>query len=388
MNKEQEYLIQLTAAYAAGEKANPSAGIDCHALMKLAVQHNLFGVAYCALKNSGCAPEEIIEEYQNGFVDTIYNSNLQMKVFCELKEALSARKIRYVPFKGVLLREIYPVPETRTMGDIDVLIDPQNKSEARKALEAAGFTCVNSNGPVWDYDKNGVRAEVHTSILNGKAGSGNAPAYFANAMEKAEFSGFEGKLPPQYHFEYLIAHIAHHFCFYGAGIRMILDLAFMLKTYGIDPARTASRLDKAGLGEFARVILTVCQKWYNTGADFDKDTRQTEEFLTAHGAFGFHSRNYSAVVERKALEDGKRGGKLKSRVRLLFPSYSKMKEIPYIKFIENKPYLTPYAWVYRFFYNLKHRQSFMMTTVKGLGSEEAERKARQELEFFKEIGLL
>lgn len=391
MNKEQEYLIQLTAAYLKQEKIRLKNDIDYRALIDEAVNHNLFGVAFCVI--AGCENKnEVIDEsylnrYQALFTDSIYNFNLFQKVYGDLTNALKAAQIRFVPFKGIVLKDIYPVPETRYMGDIDVLIDAGSRNDAKSTLEKAGFKCVNSNGPVWDYEKNGVRVEVHTSLVNGKTGNNSAVEYFSGSADKASFSGYEGRFDDNYHFEYLIAHLAHHFCFYGAGIRMILDLAVMLKFCNIDITEVINGLEKAGLDKFAKNILTVCRKWYGVGVDFDTDTEKTEEFLASHGTFGFSNRNISAVIERKDMEEGKKVGKFRTRLRLLFPPYERLKEIPYIKFIENRPYLTPYAWVYRFFYNIKNRKEFMMSAVKGLSDDSAKTQAQSELEFFKEIGL-
>ena len=77
-----------------------------------------------------------------------------------------------------------------------------------------------------------------------------------------------------------------------------------------------------------------------------------------------------------------------SRLRLLFPPYNKMKNIPYIKFIENRPWLLPIAWIYRLFYNLKHRRNLVADANNGLGSRQVTAQAENELEYFKEIGLL
>lgn len=391
MNREQEYLIQLSAAYLNSDKIRLREDTDIGALMEEAAKHNLFSVAYCALMQSENSDEikvsDISKRYKSLFTDSIYNSNLTMMVYGELKSALTGAGIRFVPFKGAVLRETYPVPETRTMGDVDVLIDADRRNDARTALEKAGFKCVNSNGPVWDYDKNGIRAEVHTSLVNGKTGNNCAIEYFSGAIDKANFNGLEGRFEDNYHFEYLIAHLAHHFFFYGAGIRMVLDLAVMLKFSDVDINAVLSGLKAAGLDKFAENILTVCRKWYGVGMDFKTDTSKTEEFLASHGAFGFSNRNISAVIERKDMEDGKKAGKFRSRLRLLFPPYEKLKEIPYIKFIENRPYLTPFAWVYRFFYNLKNKRKFMMSAVKGLSNESTTAEAQSELEFFEEIGL-
>lgn len=52
---------------------------------------------------------------------------------------------------------------------------------------------------------------------------------FNDAFENSVFDGCKGELNNDYHFAYLIAHIAHHFKFYGAGLKLILDLAVMLK---------------------------------------------------------------------------------------------------------------------------------------------------------------
>lgn len=391
MNKEQEYLIQLTAAYLKQEKIRLKNDIDYRALIDEAVNHNLFGVAFCVIAGCENKNEVIDESYLNRiqalFTDSIYNFNLFQKVYGDLTSALKAAQIRFVPFKGIVLKDIYPVPETRYMGDIDVLIDADSRNDAKSALEKAGFKCVNSNGPVWDYEKNGVRVEVHTSLVNGKTGNNSAVEYFSGSLDKASFSGYEGRFDDNYHFEYLIAHLAHHFCFYGAGIRMILDLAVMLKFCNIDIKAVINDLEKAGLDKFAKNILTVCRKWYGVGVGFDTDTEKTEEFLASHGTFGFSNRNISAVIERKDMEEGKKVGKFRTRLRLLFPPYERLKEIPYIKFIENRPYLTPYAWVYRFFYNIKNRKEFMMSAVKGLSDDSAKTQAQSELEFFKEIGL-
>lgn len=391
MTREQNYLIQLSAAYLKQEKIRLKDDIDYRALINEALNHNLFGVAFCVIaecKNK----KEVIDEsnlnkYQALFTDSIYNYNLFLKVYGDLTNALKGSEIRFVPFKGIVLKDIYPVPETRCMGDIDVLIDYDKREAAKAALINAGFKCVNSNGPVWDYDKNGIRIEVHTSLVNGKTGNNCAIKYFSNAIEKAHFSEFEGRFDDNYHFEYLIAHLAHHFFFYGAGIRMVLDLAVMLKFSNIDINSVLVDLKTAGLEIFAENILSVCNKWFGVGKDFGTDTTKTEEFLASHGAFGFSNRNISAVIERKDMEDGKKAGKFKTRIRLLFPPYEKLKEIPYIKFIENRPYLTPFAWVYRFFYNLKNKRKFMMSAVKGLSDESAKAEAQKELEFFEEIGL-
>ena len=118
-----------------------------------------------------------------------------------------------------------------------------------------------------------------------------------------------------------------------------------------------------------------------------KADQKTEEFLTSYGVFGNVNRNNSAVIERKELEEGKNISSFSTRLRLLFPPYEKLKNIPYISFIEDKPYLTPAAWVYRIYYNFRYRGKFVKDAAKDIGSDESKNEARKEMAFFKEIGL-
>ena len=391
MDKEQKYLIELSRAYLDEERISLKGDIDYKRLYSLAREHNLCGVLYCAVKNAeskDVIEKELFNRLENTFFDLVYTSNMQVQTLGEVKELLSQAQIRFVLFKGAVLRNLFPVAESRSMGDTDLLIDKENRNKVKELLTANGFICKSSNGPVWDYEKNGVLFEIHTSALNGKAGSGDVKEHFENAIERAVFNGYEGAFPDEYHFEYLIAHIAHHFCFYGAGIKLVLDLAAVLKKCNVNLDRVLLNLSECELSDFARVILSVCFKWYGVGRDFGISTQKTEDFLACHGAFGNSNRSTAAVLERRAIEENASSGKIISKMRLLFPSYEKMKEIPYIKFIEDRPYLTPLAWAYRLFYNIKNRKDFMKTAVSELGSDNARAQAADEYDYFKEIGLI
>ena len=391
MDKEQKYLIELSRAYLDEERISLKGDIDYKRLYSLAREHNLCGVLYCAVKNAeskDVIEKELFNRLENTFFDLVYTSNMQVQTLGEVKALLSQAQIRFVLFKGAVLRNLFPVAESRSMGDTDLLIDKENRNKVKELLTANGFICKSSNGPVWDYEKNGVLFEVHTSALNGKAGSGDVKEHFENAIERAVFNGYEGVFPDEYHFEYLIAHIAHHFCFYGAGIKLVLDLAAVLKKCNVNLDRVLLNLSECELSDFARVILSVCFKWYGVGRDFGISTQKTEDFLACHGAFGNSNRSTAAVLERRAIEENASLGKISSKMRLLFPSYEKMKEIPYIKFIEDRPYLTPLAWAYRLFYNIKNRKDFMKTAVSELGSDNARAQAADEYDYFKEIGLI
>ncbi len=387
MKKEEKTLIELCKAYLYGSSIRLNDDTDYYCLYKCAVNHNLAAICYCAIakaENREIIPEKCLAAFKDKFLDCICLYEVQSRCINDLEMLLSSSHTRYILFKGARLKELYPVPESRAMGDIDILINKNDRDKVKKLLTGSGFECTAQNGPVFDYRKDSLIVEVHTRILNEK-GMESFPAPF---NDYAEFDGCCGTLDDSYHFAYLIAHTAHHFKFYGAGIKLILDLAVMQQKCRIDYNKVMNILSSINLETFAKVILSVCHKWFGIGANYKKSTQKTEEFLCSYGAFGITGRNKGAVITRKELEKGKAVSPIRVRLALAFPPYSKMKEIPYIRFIDGRPWLTPYAWCYRFFYNIKNRKEFMTSTVNSIGDEKTVSQAKEELEYFKEIGLL
>ena len=391
MTKEKEYLVKLCSDFINKNIPTIDESIDYSMLFEISNAHNLSAVLFSVIKNApnkSAVDEAVFRKFEDDFYNAVFRYSLQGAVVEEISSLLTENKIKHIFFKGVQLRDYYPVCEARVMGDVDVLIHPESRDRAKEILCENGYELVNSNGPVYDYSKNGVNVEVHTKIISGKVGSSNAETCFLDAMENAEFDGYRGKLDNNYHFAYLLTHIAHHFWFYGAGVKLILDLAAFIKSEKIDISAVLEKMKEIGLEDFSKVILSVCKKWFDEGAAFDKDTKTTEEFLVSFGAFGNLNRNKAAVVERKELEEGKETSRFKTKLRLAFPPYEKLKNIPYISFIEGKPYLIGAAWVYRFYYNYKNRRDFVKKATKTIGSEQTKDLAKKELEYFEEIGLI
>ena len=391
MTKEKEYLLKLCGDFLNGKTATLDKSIDYSMLFELSNAHNLSAVVFSVIKNAenkSIIDNGVYESFEDDFYNAVFRYSLQGSVIEELSSLFEKNEIKHIFFKGAQLRDYYPVPEARIMGDIDILIYPESRDTVKKILIENGYELVNSNGPVYDYSKSGVNIEVHTKIISGKVGSSNAETCFLDAMEHAEFSGFGGKLDNSYHFAYLLTHIAHHFWFYGAGVKLILDLAAFMRSESVDLNAVLEKMNEIGLEEFSKVILSVCKKWFDEGEDYNRDIKTTEEFLVSFGAFGNLNRNKAAVVERKELEEGKETSKFATKLRLAFPSYEKLKNIPYISFIEGRPYLIGAAWVYRLYYNFKNRRDFVKKATNSIGSEQTKDLAKKELTYFEEIGLI
>lgn len=388
MKQNDKILLDILNAYLNNKKYTTDK-LDIPALYAFAKGHNLAPITFSVIKDIVPAKNQngAYSAFKDDFYDAIVRYDAQNAVQKDLTNLLSQNGIKHVFFKGSVLKDMFPTPELRVMGDIDLLISKDNRDKVKAILCKNGYDLINSNGPVYDYKKDDVLIEMHTKIISGKVGSSNAEEYFANAINNAQFDEYKGCLNPDYHFEYLIAHIAHHFWFYGAGIKLIVDLAAMLKCYNINLDKVVSNLKSINLDKFAKIIITICYKWFGFGKEYDVDTEDTESFLLSFGAFGNVNRNESAVIQRKALEEGTTSN-FSVKLKLLFPSYKKMKNIPYITFMEGRPYLLPVGWIYRIFYNFKNKKDFISNATASIGSQQTKRQAQAELLFFEEIGLV
>ena len=383
MNKEEKLLLGLCRCFL-NDSTPDMQDVDWRSFYKLAKAHNLIGICHCVFNKHKelSVPKGVRQLFTDKFFDLVYIYECQSAALKDIESCLTSSEIAYIPFKGSVLREMYPVPESRSMGDIDILIKEENRDKAKTALEHSGFECYAPNGTVREFKRNNIILEVHTRII-GEFGDDA----FNDAFENSFFDGFKGRLNDDYHFAYLIAHIAHHFKFYGAGLKLILDLAVMLNKRNINLDNVLSILKEIKLDIFAKEILTVCFRWFAVGNDYGNNTSKTENYLLKCGAFGDLQENKAAIVVRKDLENGKKYSSFRTKLRLVFPPYSRLKNIPYIRFIEGRPWLTPYAWIYRFYYNIKHKKQFLKDTVEKI-DDNSSALAYEELKYFEEIGLI
>lgn len=389
MTKEQEYMLLCLGAYFENKKPNIQFDGDWGLFYKLCNAHNLAPIVFSTVKDNKSLQnnKNAFELFKNAFYDAIVNYDMQKNVICEINELLTANKIDHIFFKGAQLKEYFPVPELRLMSDIDILINLADREKAKKLFMSNGFELTEDNGPVYNYRKGDVVLECHTKIISGKVGNADAESYFEDAVKHAKYVDYCGEFEAEYNLLYLLTHIAHHFWFYGAGVKMILDLAVFIRHFSPDIDSVVNKADELNLKRFSQIIFSVCYDWFGVGKKYNVETNRTKEFLLSFGAFGNINRNKAAVVRRKALEDGHTGG-FATKLTLIFPSYKKMKNIPYVKFIDGRPYLLPFCWIYRIIYNFKNKKDFVKEATSSLASDETRAEAQKEFEYFEEIGLL
>lgn len=287
--------------------------------------------------------------YQSIFFFTSVSSDFE-----RLSDTLSDAGIPHLPVKGWILRRLYPIPEIRPFGDIDILIRPADRDAVDAILRAAGFEVLTSWEPTYSYAKGNEHYEFHTNLMDSDIdGRAALCDYFASAWDHAvpeERLRFAPE--PEFHLIYIFSHLAKHTYSGGAGIRMYLDIAFFIQKKGgeLNWDRLAAEMKKIKLYDFFRTVLSAVESWFGVIAPIEYK-RVDVQTLAALAEYSFHGgvfghRNDAAVV-------AVRNNSVKSRFRVilgfLFPPREQL--VRRYTYLERHKWLLPVAWIDRAFRN-------------------------------------
>ena len=345
-------------------------------------------LAYMDKKWDIIKDEKIKKELVECYYQTIAINFNKANMFEAISQKLSENKIPHMPVKGWYIRTLYPVPELRNFGDIDILINKQDRQKVDEIFAENGYSIKDNWEPTYSYDKGALRCEVHTELMDSDVGKGEQIiTFFSNALETAQKDVGQRYSPEKsLHLMYLFCHLAKHLYSGGAGIRMYMDIALFLKAYGssFDFEKLYEDSKKLNLDTFFKTVLSACSKWFEIVLPFDTsdiysaDLDALKEYTFGADLFG-KTRDKS-IISLRNDETGSKSGVLKDT---LFPNAEKIQER--YKFIKGRKYLLPIAWVARVFVNLKETPQ-KIKYIKKVSNADMD-SVSQYNEFISEIGL-
>ncbi len=248
----------------------------------------------------------------------------QMAVVGALLDAFETAGVEHMPLKGILLKEIYPLPEWRVMGDADILVRVSDRERIAALLRKMGYT----EGRESDHEylwcsPEGVRVELHKSLV--PTYDGDLYAYFGDGWGRARRAAgylYRRALSSEDAYIYLAAHMAKHYRDGGVGIKYALDLYLFRRTQRMDEAYLSRELATVGIAVFEAGVIRLCRAWFEDGAT-DAVTRRMAVRLLSDGVYGDAQRAVVAESARLSDSDG-RGACRRRWRRVLFPSYEDM----------------------------------------------------------------
>ena len=356
MEIESLFLLDVLKSFIQEEKLNFDTNIDLSKLLQLTGIHGLTGVlGYVVIQNPSEKTEGIIQFLKKTSLASIANSLQRIDKANRFVERLNEAGIDHMVFKGYIVRNYYPVPELRSFGDIDILIKPEAREKCHKLLLELEYDVKTDWEPVYSYYKEIEYYELHTELMEiDVSEKADYKGYFKAVWEHTkQVSAHTYEPEPEFHFIYLLTHIAKHICGSGAGIRMYLDLALFIKHFGnsIDWVYIGKELDNLKLTGFANMALTVVERYFCVKSPLplhkiEEDIFQSfMEYTMAGGVFGHFGRDSGLISLKNSSRNDDNISRTNTIIRRLFPPAATI-ESRYT-YLQGNHWLLPVAWVHR-----------------------------------------
>lgn len=350
------YVIKLVASVVNGVAPPENDNADWQEIIVFARKQSVLNLVAYAADSLKSKPDERTMR----FLDEFRMQKMIVEAQQELAAGDACKKldemgVRHMLLKGSVMKNFYPSPDMRTMGDIDILVEAARCNEVVKAFIADGFKFVGEGDLHSNVKKGNAYIEFHRSMVD--SCHETLSAYYGDGFRlphSCEKSEYEYKLSNEDFYVFLVAHIAKHYRYGGTGIRSLLDLYVYEKALpSLDFNYINGELEKIGLLVFCNKVRKITYDWYS--GNFDGEFDIMSEYIVSGGVYGIEGTSMQNSFILDNIDENIRLKKIKKFFGIIFLGYNDMK-IRY-PVLENKKFLLPLFWIVRFFDTLIHNPS-------------------------------
>lgn len=355
MTLEAKYTIQVLAALINNTTTPmPPAQIDWKVFFDFAFKHKVENMMYAALSGfEDKIPADIMGMLAQRYSFGIAHEAAQEISFEELVAKFEEEGIKNIPLKGCILKYLYPMPDYRQSGDIDILVAPEDLKKVASVMEELGYTEDEFDEFEIHYGYRrppGILIEIHKKLTEDELRTNE---YFSKVWENVTLKqGFRA----QYEFDketmytYIVTHMAKHIRFGGAGIRLVLDVWILLKLWEkeFDTEKLRNCIEQANLTDFEKWVRALAWKWFGNIDSDDANVQALGDYVIDSGIYG----NKETGKKLKTSEVvGSSKQELKYKIKKMFkstflPIHSMRGDYPIL--LKYK-FLLPVMWVHRIF---------------------------------------
>lgn len=322
--------------------------LDMSNLYKAADKHMLTAIVGYALKKAGIYDKYFIESMGKSVRKTAV-----MEIDKELLfERLEEEKIRYMPLKGIIIKELYPATGIRQMADFDILCDGTYIEKVNEIMVNLGFSCDRlGKGVDNTYLKKPVsNFEMHTALF-GDYHDKKLYSYYRNIFDRLQKDDDNAY---GYHFShndmyiYFTAHEYKHYSGGGTGLRSLLDTYVIWKNLGdtLDTEYIAEETKKLGIHEFEQANKQLALDVFGKKS-LTEEEKKMLDYMIYSGTYG----DIQNLIENEvARYGGGKKGKARFILKKIFLPMNQVK-IFYPFFYKYK-ILLPCLLLYRIFKSL------------------------------------
>lgn len=368
MNKNQEQLVKYLSAAIRGNKINTEFNkhVEWKKLVEEAEAHDVKALLYYSLYNS-----EHIDNIDNNVLNMLKKTTMitaihQIQHIEQIKRVLmefNSNKIPVIVLKGLVIRELYPKPELRTMSDSDILIYREDIDKVKNLLLQLGYSEAETTPAHIRFDhKKHLPIEVHWTLADERY-IGDMSDFENEVWQNAiEFKVGEVSvlsLSMEDLLFHLCLHMAVHTVSSGFGLRQICDLVLLVEKKGkiIDWDYFYEKLKKNGLYKFTTIMFIVCNELFEMNIPQKLSIHNTAqanikfliEDIFSGGVFG--KRNLARMYGNELVKMTEHNSEdyykhLNSFMDILFPSVNNLP--PKYSYAQKHKILLPIAWLHHF----------------------------------------
>ena len=381
MTAFQQGIVKITRAAITGERTELPDGFSIERIDAFAKKHQissilLYGIVTLGLSSSHPAVNNL---YVRSSAEILYTEK-QVSCIEQIRTVFTENNIAFVLLKGSIIKKMYPRPEMRTMGDIDVLIKDSEYPKIKVLLKSHGFIEQYESDHEYAWKSpGGLLIELHKSLI--PSYYDDYYGYFGDGWMKAHKrpDSSEYVFSPEDHFIYIFTHFAKHYKAGGIGIKHFCDLWLFKKYFSdLDHKFIETELEKLDLLIFYHNVVDTERVWFE-GADSNQITDKITETIIKSGAYGTHEDRVNADNLRLIREKGQNKiSKFRLFLVKVFPS-AKVLSVKY-KFLRKCKFLLPVAWLIRCFDALFNKRGSIKRQTSDIKNSSEEKITKIEAE--------
>lgn len=283
MTESQTFLLQLLNKALSRTRGQFSSSVETSTslwveMLKQADHQEVLGVTFDAIENlvkEQLPPKELLLKWAAS-VCSIERDFLAYKQNCiQGIKTLEAEHIPFVLMKGLLLANLYPKPEHRHIGDVDLFFRPEHYSLAIDLLKKQDATIDQQPdskhataiylGLNWELHYKSIYFFSKCSERYYRKCEAVETANDNLCLESIDSNNSVPSFPPIFRMLYLTAHIQHHLLLEEIKLRHIIDWMLVLQhnrtALAIGEGQLQKQLDRLGLSRLYRALGYIATQY-------------------------------------------------------------------------------------------------------------------------------
>jgi len=307
---------------------------------------------------------ELFDKWQKLTIYQTFENYRKYSIIGELFKAFEEANVPVMALKGLFIKYLYPKPELRTMGDIDILIRRDSLDEAIDIIKSLGYEKTAKEDPkhLVFYHKHYVPIELHVSLVT-ESRRKLAKSLNTDIWEMPihyEIDGISFLAPNDInHLLYCCIHMTNHFGKGGFGLRQLTDFNLLARKLDKDADwdNIIERAYSYGIGKFTEAILYVCHTLFSLEIpncikeEFENNLSDIEMLIQSILDAGVYGRKDLKIVNDRVMATYIYNNRSKTinAFKYLFPSRNQL-DVHY-SYAKRHALLLPLAWVHRLLRN-------------------------------------